>query len=140
MSKIEQDEFFWQDRNVFVTGASGFLGTSVTQALVAKRANVISLVRDKVSGSGLFRSGLSDRITTVHGALEDYATVNRSIAEYEIDTVFHIAAQAIVGVANRNPMSTFEANIQGTWHVLEACRQNPTVKRVVNTVLFSQFR
>lgn len=94
-------------------------------------ARVVGLVRDHVPASALVRSGLSQRIAIVHGALEDYAAVNRTLAEYEVETVFHLAAQAIVGVANRNPLSTFEANIRGTWHVLEACRQNPTVRRVV---------
>lgn len=67
----------------------------------------------------------------MRGALEDFALLNRALAEYEVETVFHLAAQAIVGVANRNPLSTFESNIRGTWHVLEACRQNPSVRRVV---------
>lgn len=131
MNKTKQDIHFWRDRNIFVTGASGFLGSWVTQALIDKGANVVGLVRDLVAESRLFRSALADRMTIVRGALEDYSTINRTIAEYEIDTVFHIAAQAIVGVANRNPLSTFEANIKGTWHILEACRQNPTVERIV---------
>ncbi len=92
---------------------------------------MVGLVRDMVAESRLFRTGLADRMTIVRGAIEDYSTINRTIAEYEIDAVFHIAAQAIVGVANRNPLSTFEANIQGTWHILEACRQNSTVERIV---------
>lgn len=88
-------------------------------------------MRDTVPGSLLVSSGLHDKITLVRGELEDYFLVNRTLAEYEVETVFHIAAQAIVGVANRNPLSTFESNIRGSWHVLEACRQNPGVRRVV---------
>lgn len=91
----------------------------------------MGLVRDVVPESPLVRSGLHDRITIVRGELEDYFLVNRTLAEYEVEAVFHLAAQAIVGVANRSPLSTFESNIRGTWHVLEACRQNPGVRRVV---------
>jgi CDP-glucose 4,6-dehydratase len=122
---------FWEDKNVFVTGCTGLLGAWLTRALVEKGANVIGLVRDWVPRSNFFGFGLEKRITVVRGALEDYPVLERSINEYEVDTVFHLAAQAIVGAANRNPLSTFEANIKGTWNVLEACRRNQKVKRIV---------
>lgn len=125
------DRAFWANRSVLVTGCSGFLGAWVAGALRERAAHVVGLVRDVVPESPLVRSGLHDRITIVRGELEDFFLVNRTLAEYEVETVFHLAAQAIVGVANRNPLSTFESNIRGTWHVLEACRQNPGVRRVV---------
>lgn len=100
-------------------------------ALRSRGAHVIGLVRDVVPGSPLVQSGLHERITVVRGELEDYFLINRALAEYEVEAVFHLAAQAIVGVANRNPLSTFESNIRGTWHVLEACRQNTGVRRVI---------
>jgi len=120
---------FWNGRNVFVTGCTGFLGSHLVKALKSKGAVVTGLVRDRVPSSGFFHdlSGISQ----VYGSLEDYALLERALNEYEIDTVFHVGAQAIVGTANRNPLSTFEANIRGTWHVLEACRRNPLVKRVI---------
>ena len=74
---------------------------------------------------------MSDRVDIVRGSVEQYDTIERALNEYEIDTVFHLAAQAIVGVANRNPMSTFETNIKGTWVLLEACRRSPRLSRVV---------
>ncbi|MCG8367155.1 MAG: GDP-mannose 4,6-dehydratase, partial [Pseudanabaenales cyanobacterium] len=114
---------FWQDRSVLVTGCTGLLGSWMTQELVARGARVVGLVRDWVPQSRLFTEGLSQQITTVYGCLEDLATVERAINEHEIDTVFHLAAQTIVGVANREPLATFEANIKGTWNVLEACRR-----------------
>ncbi|KPJ99589.1 MAG: sugar dehydratase [Nitrospira bacterium SG8_35_4] len=122
---------FWQDKNVFVTGAAGLLGSWLTQALVSRGANVTALVRDYVPGSNLYRLGLKNRINIVRGALEDYSLLERSINEYEVDTVFHLAAQAIVGAANRNPLATFEANIRGTWNLLEACRRNQKIQRIV---------
>jgi CDP-glucose 4,6-dehydratase len=78
----------------------------------------------------LVSSGAAGKISLVHGSVENYDLMERALNEYEIDTVFHLAAQTIVGTANRNPLSTFEANIQGTWSVLEACRRNPLVKRI----------
>lgn len=122
---------FWQDRNVFVTGATGFLGSWMISELNRRGASVVGLVRD-VSSTG--KASLipdSQPAFTVFGALEDFDVLLRAINEYEIDTVMHLGAQPIVGIANRNPRSTFEANIRGTWNVLDACRQISTVKRVV---------
>jgi len=122
---------FWNDRNVCVSGCTGVLGSHLTHVLVEKRANIVGLVRDLVPKSDLVQSGTFDQINIVRGCVEDYYAVERAINEYEIDTVFHLAAQTIVRTANRNPLSTFESNIKGTWCILEACRRVPTVKRIV---------
>ncbi len=122
---------FWGHRNVFVTGATGFLGRWVVAELNRGGANVVGLVRDgsrAESDSGIAGSACSN---IVYGCLEDQALLLRAINEYEIDTVFHLGAQPIVGVANRNPTSTFEANIRGSWNLLEACRLVATVRRIV---------
>lgn len=116
---------FWQNRNVFVTGATGLLGSWMVEDLVSKGANVTCLVRDWVPGSKLISSGLVNRTNVVHGQLEDYELLVRVVNEYEIDSVFHLAAQTIVGTASRSAISTFEANIRGTWNLLEACRVCP---------------
>lgn len=121
----------WKNRNVFVTGCTGLLGSSLTRHLVEQGANVVGLVRDGVPRSLLVQEGLFQKISVVHGALEDYMLLERALNEYEIEVVFHLAAQTIVGTANRNPLSTFEANIKGTWQILEACRRVSTVKRIV---------
>lgn len=122
---------FWSDRRVFVTGCSGFLGSWLTAALVERGAEVVGLVRDHVPQSQLVRSGLINHIRLVRGDLGDYALLERTLAEYEIDTVFHLGGQTIVGIANRSPLSTFETNIRGTWLVLEAARRNSTVRGVI---------
>ena len=122
---------FWKDRNVFVTGCTGLLGSWTTKYLVERGANVTGLVRDLVPRSNLNTSGIHDLINIVRGSVEDYETLERALNEYEIETVFHLAAQTIVTIANRNPLSTFESNIKGTWNVLEACRRSPLVKRIV---------
>ncbi|MFZ2456922.1 MAG: GDP-mannose 4,6-dehydratase [Candidatus Altiarchaeia archaeon] len=122
---------FWKDRNVFVTGCTGLLGSWTTKYLVEKGANVTGLVRDLVPKSNLNTSGIYDRINIVRGSVEDYSVLERALNEYEIETVFHLAAQTIVTIANRNPLSTFESNIKGTWNLLEACRRAPLVKRIV---------
>ena len=122
---------FWQDKNVFVTGCTGLLGAWMTAELLAQGARVVGLVRDVVPHSELVRSGNVDKITAVYGDLCDYENMERILAEHEIDTIFHLAAQTIVGIANRAPLSTFEANIRGTYILLEAARRNPTVQRVL---------
>jgi len=122
---------FWNDRNVFVTGCTGILGSWTMRELVNRGANVVGLVRDRVPQSLLLQSPEWNRVTAVHGAIEDYDLVERALNEYEIETVLHLAAQTIVGTANRSPLSTFESNIKGTWVVLEAARRTPRVKRVV---------
>ncbi len=123
---------FWKDRNVFVTGASGLLGSALTEALHARGANVVALLRDWTPASLLLGSGLVRRITLVHGELQDYEVMLRALNEYEIDTVFHLGAQTIVGTAARSALSTFESNIRGTWTLLEAARQcGGRVRRIV---------
>lgn len=99
--------------------------------LIDQGANVTGLVRDTVPKSNLYQGEQVKQMNIVQGALEDLDVIERALGEYEIDTVFHLAAQAIVGVANRNPISTFEANIHGTWNILEACRRHPLIKRVI---------
>jgi CDP-glucose 4,6-dehydratase len=122
---------FWRDRPTFVTGGTGLVGSWLVRRLVEAGADVVCLVRDWVPQSELVRSGTLDRVTVMRGDIRDQATLERALGEYEIDTVIHLAAQTIVGIANRNPVSTFEANIQGTWALLEACRRSPAVKQVV---------
>lgn len=122
---------FWQDRRVFVTGCTGFLGSWLVDALVEREASVVGLIRDHVPQSMLFSEGTAARIRLVNGDLHDVALLERVLAEYEIETIFHLAAQTIVGIANRSPLSTFETNIRGTWHLLEAARRSPQVKGVV---------
>ncbi|MCP6681847.1 GDP-mannose 4,6-dehydratase [Bacillus nakamurai] len=122
---------FWKNKNVFVTGCTGLLGSYLVKELIDQGANVTGLVRDAVPKSNLYQGEQVKQMNIVHGALEDVDVIERALGEYEIDTVFHLAAQAIVGVANRNPISTFEANILGTWNILEACRKHPLIKRVI---------
>ena len=122
---------FWQDRRVFVTGCTGLVGSWTVRALLQRGAHVVGLVRDQVPGCELMRGGNYDKIDIVRGDVTDQPLLERALAEYEIQTVFHLAAQTIVGIANRNPISTFESNIQGTWAVLEACRRSPAVKQIV---------
>jgi CDP-glucose 4,6-dehydratase len=125
------EQNYWQNKNVFVTGCTGLLGSWMVKYLVDRGANVTGLVRDFVPHSNLHRSNYFSKINIVRGQLEDIHLLERALGEYEIDTVFHLAAQTIVGIANRNPLSTFESNIRGTYNLLEACRRSPSVKRIV---------
>lgn len=130
-NSFANDKNFWLDRQVFVTGATGLLGNSLTRLLIEKGASVSALVRDWIPESELFHSDILSRLKIVRGDVIEGKLLERILGEYEIETVFHLAAQTIVSIANRNPVSTFEANIQGTWSLLEACRRSPLVKQIV---------
>jgi len=122
---------FWLDRPTLITGATGFLGGWLALRLLAAGADLVCLVRDWAPHSMLVRQGMLERIKLVRGDVCDQALLERVLGEYEIDCVFHLAAQTVVGVAQRNPVSTFRSNIQGTWSLLEACRRSPGVKHIV---------
>ena len=127
----EADRDFWRDRPVFVTGATGLVGSWLVARLARAGADVVCLVRDWVPQSALVRDGHLSSYKVVTGDLYDMALMERTLSEYEISTVFHLGAQTIVGTANRNPVPTFETNIGGTWALMEAARRTPTVKQVV---------
>jgi CDP-glucose 4,6-dehydratase len=125
----------WAGKKVFVTGAGGFIGSALTEALQSAGADAICLLRDEPAVSSFDVLGLRGKVTIVHGSVEDLPLLERVLAEYEVDTVFHLAAQTLVGVAAQSPLSTFEANIRGTWNLLEACRTTATgagrVQRII---------
>jgi CDP-glucose 4,6-dehydratase len=122
---------FWRDRSVLVTGGTGLLGSWLVKQLIENGASVVCLVRDWVPQSELVRSGRIEQVNTVRGDITDRDLIERALGEYEVEIVFHLAAQTIVGIANRNPVSTFSTNIEGTWNVLEACRRSPKVASIV---------
>lgn len=120
----------WDGIPVLVTGCNGFVGKWLVEELLDKGATVFGLSHDwKISDwvSNKYNSNL----TYIRGSVEDITPLERILNEYQIDTVFHLAAQSIVSTANRNPLSTFETNIRGTWNLLEACRRNGKVKRII---------
>lgn len=121
----------WRDRRVLVTGASGLLGGALLHRLHALGCDTVSIVRDWVPRSELVQGGLLERTTIVRGDVRDQELLERVLGEYEVETVFHLAAQTIVPIANRNPASTFDSNVRGTWALLEACRRSPTVGSIM---------
>src|SRR5688572_26764250 len=131
MENMDLKQVFWLDRPTFVTGGTGLVGSWLVRRLVAAGADVVCLVRDWVPQSELVRTGILERVKVVRGDIRDRDTLERLFGEYEIDTVIHLAAQTIVTIANRNPISTFESNIAGTWNLLEASRRSPMVKQIV---------
>jgi CDP-glucose 4,6-dehydratase len=128
---MEVSAALWSQRPVLVTGATGLLGSWLVSRLVGAGADVVCLVRDWVPQSELYRQGLEKRTRSVTGDVRDTALIERVLAEYEVKTVFHLAAQTIVGVATKSPVTTFESNVTGTWSVLEACRRVGKIEQVV---------
>ena len=122
---------FWKGRNVLVTGADGFIGSNLAKALVEQGADVTTIIRDIKKENNIDILELRDKLNILHGNLINFSDCERAINEYEIDSCFHLAAQVVVGIANRSPLSTFESNIKGTWNLMEACRLSKTIKRIV---------
>lgn len=133
----DADRSFFRERNILVTGASGLLGSWLSERLVDLGANVVALVRDFVPTSRIFATfsnrpeTIAQRMIVVNGDVREREVIERIMGEHEVETVFHLAAQTIVGIANANPLSTFETNIAGAWNVFEAARRSPRVKRVI---------
>lgn len=126
------DDSFWQDRSVLVTGGTGFVGSWLVKDLLARSARVTVLVQDIDPRAELVRSGDLHRVDIVTGSLEDFAAIDRAVNEHEVDTVFHLGAQTLVGVAERSPVATLETNVRGTYNLLEACRlHSGLVTRIV---------
>ena len=123
------DKMNWKGAKVLVTGADGFIGSHLAKALVDKGAEVTTIVRDLKRKNNIDVLGI--KVNIVNGDLVSYVDCERTINEYDIEFCFHIAAQAIVGPANRSPLSTFESNIKGTWNILEACRVSKTIKGII---------
>lgn len=122
---------FWLNRPTFVTGGTGLVGGWLAKRLLSSGASVVCLIRDWVPQCELNRTGLINQVRVVRGDITDQELIERIMGEYEISTVIHLAAQTIVSIANRNPVSTFDSNIRGTWSLLEACRRSPTIQQVV---------
>lgn len=122
---------FWQDRRVFVTGATGLIGGWLVKDLCSLGAEVVALVRDWEPKSMFLSNEMQDNVSVVRGDLSDLGLLQRIINEYEIRSIIHLAAQTIVPIANKNPLSTFESNIRGTWNLLESARGAPLVDSIV---------
>ncbi|MBI4198892.1 MAG: GDP-mannose 4,6-dehydratase [Chloroflexi bacterium] len=121
----------WAGRRVLVTGATGFVGAWLVKALVEAGATVTCLLRDQPRISNFTLLGLEGQVNILRGCVEEGGLLERALNEYECDTCYHLAAQAVVVAANRAPLATFESNIKGTWILLEACRRSPLMRRVV---------
>jgi CDP-glucose 4,6-dehydratase len=131
MESLVVTDAYWRDRPVFLTGATGLLGGWLVRRLLDQKADIVCLVRDWVPRSELVLANLVDKVKVVRGDVCDRELLERILGEYEIQTVFHLAAQTIVSIANANPLSTFESNIRGTWNLLEACRRSPKVEAII---------
>ena len=115
---------FWQDKSVFITGASGFVGSHLVRQLLRKKANVVTFSNDRSMNS-------QQSVSRELGSVEDFRKLKDVIRKYRINIIFHLAAQPIVEIGQTNPIQTFEVNVRGTWNVLEAARQNHVQKVII---------
>lgn len=123
--------FDWKGKTAFVTGGAGFVGANLVSRLLAEGTSVVVLERDRTSPNSLDVLGLRNRVTVITGSVDDLELMERALNEYQPQYVFHLAAQALVNAANRSPIATFEANIRGTYMLLEACRRTEPQPAVV---------
>ena len=131
MSNSPSSEY-WSGKRVLVTGATGMVGAWLTRWLVDAGAYTVAFISDTDPQSELIRSGYINRVAVINGRLEKYDDIERAINNQEVDTIFHLGAQPIVGAADRSPRHTFESNIQGTWNLLDSARVlDGLVKRIV---------
>ncbi len=121
---------FWAGKNVFVTGGTGFIGTYLVNELVNNGANVFCLTQEMPKESNFKTFGLDKKTNLIFGSVLDFNLIRISLEKYEIDTVFHLAAQPLVQIALKNPFETIQTNFIGTLNILESCRLHKT-KRIV---------
>ena len=132
MMTQQESVAYWSNKRVLITGASGMVGSWLTRWLAESGAYTVAFIADTDPQSELIRSGTINKINVANGRLEIYDDIERAINNHEVDSIFHLGAQPIVGAADRAPRHTFESNIQGTWNLLDACRiLSPLVKRIV---------
>jgi len=123
-------KFRWENRNVFITGSSGFVGGWLVDRLAKDGANVVALTRLN-SAKKIFSLQNNSNIRVVEGEVQDTLAIHKILNNFKIDTVFHLAANNTNIGTNEPPISIFETNIKGVWSVLEACRTTDSVERVV---------
>lgn len=124
---------FWKNKKVLITGYEGFLGSWLTKKLLSYKANIVGLDILTRRKKTILNKNDFNKIKIINGSIENYKLVSNVIKGNNIDTIFHLAAQSIVTEANLNPLTTFKSNIEGTWNVLEASRNNKSVKRIIVT-------
>jgi CDP-glucose 4,6-dehydratase len=125
---------FWKNKKVLVTGATGLVGYWLTKRLIESGSQVVTLIRDYDPQSELIRSNDVNKVFVVKGSLEDISSLKRAVIQHEVEIIFHLGAQTIVGTALKDPLNTFEANIRGTYNLLEVCREN---KEQIETFLIA---
>ena len=121
----------WKDKNVLITGINGFVASNMAKKLVDLGANVVGILKDISTFNAMEELGIDDRVNITFGDITDSSVVRRTVNKYEVDACFHLAAMSTVRVCSRDPIVAFKTNVEGTWNVLEACRNAKTVKSIV---------
>ena len=122
---------FWKNKNVFVTGYEGFLGSHLTKTLLNYGAKVWGLDIKTGRKDTILSNEDLNRVKITQGSVENSSLVSKVIKENKIEFIFHLAARALVGKCFKNPLRAFSTNIKGTWNVLEASRNNNSIKGII---------
>ena len=125
---------FWKNKNVFITGVAGFVGSNLAKNLLENEANIIGLTQNKKINSLLYFEKIDKRINLILGNITDKELLKSIFIKYNIDICFHLAAQVEVGSALKYPYLTWETNIRGTYTLLETIRES---KKKVKSIIIA---
>ncbi|HXJ85499.1 MAG TPA: CDP-glucose 4,6-dehydratase [Candidatus Binatia bacterium] len=122
----------WRNRRVFLTGHTGFKGSWLAIWLNQLGAKVRGYALDPCTEPNMFTlATVGSLLEDCRGDIRDYATLESSMTRFAPEVVFHMAAQPLVRRSYTDPVTTYETNVMGTVHVLEAIRRTPSVRAVV---------
>ena len=125
---------FWRNKNVFITGVGGFVGSNLTKDLLKNEARIIGLTKNKNIDSLLYYEGLEKKIKLIIGEITNKDLLKNILLKYKIDICFHLAAQVEVGLARKYPYQTWETNVRGTYTLLETLREN---KKKIKSIIIA---
>jgi CDP-glucose 4,6-dehydratase len=125
------DNKFWKNKKVLITGFEGFLGSNLVKALLERKSEVIGLDIKTFRKETILCARNYEKMVVYKGSVANRNLIRGILRKHSINTIFHLAAEAIVNRSQENPLNTFKSNIAGTWEVLEAAREHGKVEAII---------